>query len=247
MSVLVIRPEEQGRELCHQLKDAGIEALLHPMIDLIPLNPAEELFSMPSGQGKADRVIAISQHAVAFTDQLLRQRKQSWPERTRYLAIGQKTAQHLSKLTKQQVNYPKVSDSEHLLKDPLLAAVSGLNIIILRGKGGRELLANQLSSKGANVIYRDVYRRELRPFDAESCVPLWQSKQVNRLVVTSYEQLELFVSQLPKHFHDWLFALSIYIPSERIARLAQDMGFKTTITVGSASNSDLVAALQPKE
>lgn len=243
MTVLVVRPEQQGQELCQLLEQSGIPALLQPLIDLT-VSPIEgELFSPCPLAGKADIVIAVSQHAVQFSDQLLRQQNQSWPTDVRYLAIGQKTAQLLSKLTQQQVHYPDISDSEHLLEDNWLTSVNGLNIVILRGNGGRDHLATQLTSRGANVIYREVYQRELRPFDAESRVALWQNKQVDRLVVTSFEQLELLVSQLPMHYHRWLFTLSIYVPSERIARLAQSMGFRNTITVGSASNSDLVAAL----
>lgn len=246
MAVLVIRPEQQGKELCQMLQENGIPAILQPLIDLTPSQPDGDLFPLPPSTAQVDVVIAVSQHAVRFSDQLLRQQNQSWPLNVRYLAIGQKTAQLLSKLTQQQVHYPNISDSEHLLEDEWLTSVSGCNIVILRGNGGRDHLATQLTSRGANVIYREVYQRELRPFDAESRVALWQNSQVDRLVVTSFEQLELLTSQLPTHYHSWLFTLSIYVPSERIARLAKSMGFRNAITVGSASNSDLVAALQPR-
>jgi uroporphyrinogen-III synthase len=243
MTVLVIRPEEQGQELCQQLENVGIRATLLPLIDMKPVAFLEPLFSPSQIKGKIDIIIAVSQHAVRFSDQLLRQKKQSWPSNVRYLAIGQKTAQLLSKLTQQTVDYPEISDSEHLLEAPLLTSVSGLNIIILRGHGGRELIAKQLITRGANVVYREVYRREPRLFDAKSSMAYWQKNQIDSLIVTSYEQLKLFVDQLPSHYHQWLFTLSIYVPSERVARLALSIGFKNTITVGSASNSDLVAAL----
>jgi uroporphyrinogen-III synthase len=246
MNVLVIRPEEKGVELCRELKQRGIDTIHHPMFDICPTVIEQPLFHLSPNGNKVDIIIAVSQYAVHCCDQLLRQKKQYWPSNVRYLAIGQKTALLLSKLSQQQVNYPKVSDSEHLLSDTRLAKVSGLNIVILRGEGGRELIANTLRDRGANVAYRELYQRVPRAFYAESNVTLWQDRQIDSVIVTSFEQLELLVSQLPTQYHDWLFSLSIYVPSERITRLAQGMGFRNTITVGSASNSDLVAALQPR-
>lgn len=246
MSVLIIRPQEQGVALCQELQQRGIECIHHPLFDISPIEIEHELFHLSPNNDKVDIIIAVSQYAVQFCDQLLRQKKQSWPSNTRYFAIGQKTAQLLSKLSQQQVDYPQVSDSEHLLENTELSAVSGLNIVILRGNGGRELIAETLRDRGANVVYKEVYQRVPRAFYAESNVTLWQDRQIESIVVTSYEQLELLVSQLPALYHNWLFALSIYVPSERIARLAQGAGFRNTITVGSASNSDLVAALQPR-
>ncbi|MGX9418609.1 uroporphyrinogen-III synthase [Vibrio sp. RC27] len=246
MNVLVIRPEEQGKALCQSLSKHGINCILHPMLDLVATEINQPLFHLEPNNDKVDIVIAVSQYAVQFCDQLLRKNNQSWPIDTRYFAIGQKTAQLLSKLSQQQVNYPQVSDSEHLLEEISLAAVSGLNIAILRGNGGRELLAETLRDRGANVIYREVYQRVPRAFYAKSNVTLWQDRQIDSIIVTSYEQLELLVSQLPVCYHHWLFSLSIYVPSGRIARLAQSTGFRNTIAVGSASNSDLVAALQPR-
>lgn len=246
MSVLVIRPEEQGVELCHHLSEIGIECLHQPMFELTPCPIDEALFHLAPNGDTADIIIAVSQYAVRCCDQLLRREKQYWPANVRYFAIGQKTASLLSKLSQQQVNYPEVSDSEHLLNNAYLNKVSGLNIVILRGKGGRELIADTLRNRGANVAYRELYQRVPCTFYAESHVRLWQDRQIDSVIVTSFEQLELLVTQLPAQFHDWLFSLTIYVPSERITRLAQGMGFRNTITVGSASNSDLVAALQPR-
>ena len=36
MAVLVTRPGEQGRALCQELQSAGIEALHHPLISILP-------------------------------------------------------------------------------------------------------------------------------------------------------------------------------------------------------------------
>ena len=45
--------------------------------------------------------------------------------------------------------------------DKLLGALAGKNIFIIRGKGGRALLGDTLSARGAQVNYVEVYKRAL--------------------------------------------------------------------------------------
>jgi uroporphyrinogen-III synthase len=244
MTVLVTRPEPHGQRLCHQLQDKGIRAVYQP---LIRFREGGELPHLPSRLTQADIVIAVSQPAVTYSHQYLQQQQIQWPDKNRYLAIGQKTAQLFSKLTQQAVNYPNISDSEHFIMLPDLQCVSGLIILILRGNQGRELIAQQLMAMGAQVNYCEVYRRETIPFNAQIMVPDWQQQSVKHIVVTSEEQLNFFIAQASTHDNTWLLSRILYVPSKRIAQYAQAQGFNSVITVGSASNSALLAAIQAQE
>ena len=161
-------------------------------------------------------IIAISRHAVQCAQQILSNNGISWPKHAIYLAVGQKTAHYLSKFTQQKVHYPQVSDSEHLLQLPVLNNVEKQNVVILRGNGGRELIKDALVRRGAKVHYSETYKREFIPFD-----PL------------TSEQLT------------WLNQQELYIPSQRIADIAIQRGFTRVRCTGSASNQELLAALQP--
>ncbi len=242
MAVLVTRPDEQGKELCRQLEDIGITALHHP---LISIEAGTDLSQLIPDIHKCDTIIAVSQHAVALSDLFLRNQQSFWPTSIRYLAVGQKTAHLLSKATGQSVNYPQVSDSEHLLELSELQSVSGQDIIILRGNGGRELIYETLTQRGAVVQYKEVYQRADLPFDAKLCVEKWQQAHVDTLVITSSHQLTYFISQLDENCLKWALQLTLVVPSERIARDAKALGFERTLITNSASNPDLVAALQP--
>lgn len=241
MAVLVTRPGEQGRALCTELKEAGFDALHHP---LIAIQAGESLSSLSHDLNHFDIVIAVSQHAVTFSHQALLRQGQEWPNHPTYLAVGQKTAHVLSKHCQQKVHYPAVGDSEHLLRLDALANVTNKKIIILRGNGGRELIFDTLKDRGATVEYREAYKRENIAFRSEMLVPIWQDKNIQQLVITSSGQLEYFISQLSSTELDWLFALQLYVPSERIVQEALKLGFKEVINTYSASNKDLLATLQ---
>jgi uroporphyrinogen-III synthase len=243
MAVLVTRPEAQGIELCQQLENVGLTALHHP---LMTIEAGTDLPHLLPDIKQCDTIIAVSQHAVDFSDQYLRQQQSNWATSTRYLAVGQKTAHLLSKVTGQSVNYPHVSDSEHLLELAELQSVSGQKIIILRGNGGRELIQETLSERGALVAYKEVYQRKDLPFDASAYCKQWQQQNVDTLIITSGHQLAFFMSQLDNPaMAPWAHQLKLLVPSERIANDARTMGFEHIVVTRSAANQDLVAALQP--
>ncbi|MDC0611206.1 uroporphyrinogen-III synthase [Vibrio sp.] len=242
MTVLVTRPSPQGEELCSLLQNQGIATSYLPLIEF----QAQESPNLGHTLPQADIIIAVSQPAALYTQQWLNENACNWPQTSRYLAIGQKTARLLRKLSQQQVDYPAHGDSENLLSHPLLNDVNQQNIVILRGNGGREYLADQLIKRGAKVEYCEVYRRAFIPFEASVMVPQWQDQDVDHIVFTSEEQLRFFVNKIPGQLHAWMVGLSVFVPSERIAQVAKGIGFQNTIVVGSANNFDLMAAIQPK-
>ncbi|MEZ8102891.1 uroporphyrinogen-III synthase [Vibrio bivalvicida] len=244
MAVLVTRPGQQGRSLCEQLSEIGIASYHQPLIEI---QPGEQLLGLEVSIPQFDIIIAVSQHAVTATDTHLKQQGQNWPTNSIYLAVGQKTAHVLSKATQQKVHYPQVSDSEHLLQQEPLCSIANKKILILRGNGGRELIFDTLVAQGALVEYREVYKRENLAFRSDLLVPIWQNERITQLVITSSGQLSYFVSLLTDDHKNWLFTLHLYVPSERIAQQAREVGFQVVTNTFSASNKVLLAALRPSE
>jgi len=240
MAVLITRPGEQGQALCQQLNAAGIKALHFP---LLKISPGNDFSCIRKSLANVDIIIAVSQHAVTFSQQAL---NGEWPNTATYIAIGQKTAHVLSKLSQQNVHYPDVADSEHLLQLKQLKRTKNKNIIILRGNGGRELIYSTLLKRAAHVSYLEVYKRDSLAFDPNVELLNWQSNHIKQIVITSLGQLNHFVSQLTQPQTDWIFELRLFVPSQRIANQAKLLGFLDVINTGSASNKDLLAALQPK-
>ncbi|RJX65299.1 uroporphyrinogen-III synthase [Vibrio sinensis] len=244
MTVLVTRPGQQGLSLCQQLEKVGVSSIHHP---LITFRAGDELPLLPDNINNVDIVIAVSQHAVTFAAQIMNQAEKSWPSTISYLAVGQKTAHVLSKTTQQQVHYPNISDSEHLLNLPPLLDIKNKRVLILRGNGGRELIYDTLSARGANVEYIEAYQRQNRAFNANVHIPRWQEEQVNKLIITSSGQLNHFIEMMNSTQLNWVFKLTLYVPSERIAIEAHQLGFVSVVNTGSASNKDLLAILWPNQ
>ena len=96
------------------------------------------------------------------------------------------------------------------------------------------------------MSYLEIYRRENITFDADIETVSWKNNRIKQIVITSLGQLNHFVSQLSQTQKNWVVTLQLFVPSQRIATEAKQLGFLDVITTGSASNKDLLAALKPK-
>ena len=243
MAVLVTRPGEQGLDLCRALSNSGVQSYHLPLIEI---QHEQRLDGLCEQMKTVNIILAVSQHAVTAVNNYFEQQKEQWPAKV-YFAIGQKTAHALSMASQQKVHCPNINDSEHLLALPQLNNISNQKALILRGNGGRELIYKTLTQRGASVQYHQVYRRQKLAFDADRLIPIWEKNNVSQLVVTSKEQLEHFTSKMTLDQRKWLYQRHLYVPSERIAKLAYQLGFTAITTTFGASNSALLAALQPSQ
>ncbi len=237
---LVTRPSPEGQELCKALSQYGIPALHQPLIRIEAGRQYSELVRLIQ---QAQIVIAVSQHAVYWANHAFNEANQKWPISARYVAIGQKTAHKLSKVTQQKVHYPEVSDSEHLLTMTELANVEQKKVLILRGNGGRDLIYSTLAEHGASVQHCEAYQRIEVAFNVDKSTQQWQQFGINTLIVTSGEQLNQFVRSLSPRHLVWLQQLRLVVPSQRIVEMAQQNGFQHIINSQGAANPDLLRAL----
>ena len=242
MTVLVTRPGPEGQSLCQQLADEGIQAIHHPLIRIVDNPPSSNLSTLLKN---SDIIIAVSYHAVTAAQNILSKTASIWPSSPLYLGVGQKTAHVLSKVCKQKVNYPQVSDSEHLLKLTELNDVNNKSILILRGNGGRELIRDSLLNRGAQVSYCETYRREYIPISDNNTYQAWINEKTSKVVITSQEQLEYLRSITPDEYLAWLSTRQLFVPSQRIVERAQQLGFADVTNTHSATNQILLAALRP--
>ena len=238
MGVLVTRPVHQAGGFIAQLQAAGATAFALPAIEITPLaldvTAQQQLLAQ-----RYQLIIFISANAVRYGLSAVRPLTNN--PHTMVAAIGRSTAQ---KLTEQGVSIDIVAatghTSEDLLKLPALqtAVTNGSHILIVRGQGGRELLATTLQQRGAHVDYAEVYTRNCPQTDTQWLNDLWQ-KQHHIICVTSNVILENLYHML-QHNSDSLLNTTLLVPGDRCQLLAQTLGFKKIIQASSAGDNDML-------
>jgi uroporphyrinogen-III synthase len=189
--------------------------------------------------------IFVSANAVRFGMDAVRARGQ-WPERLIVGAVGRATARALQE-AEVRVDLVPESDfsSEGLLALPQLQSVGGKSVVIFRGAGGREALANELQLRGARVEYAQVYARRRPRENLAALLSSTQREAVDIVVVTSNEALENLVAMAEPAMKDWLLNKPLVVVSHRAVELAARLGFgRPVLCSTSASDEAVVAALQ---
>ncbi|MCI1898680.1 MAG: uroporphyrinogen-III synthase [Enterobacter sp.] len=246
MSILVTRPSPAGEQLVSRLRTLGQVAWSFPLIEFSPGRELPTLFDHLSTLQEGDLVFALSQHAVEFAHAHLQQHAHTWPIAPRYFAIGRTTALALHTVSGIDVRYPLDREiSEVLLQLPELQTIAGKRALILRGNGGRELLGETLTARGADVTFCECYQRCAKYYDGAQEAMRWKARGVNTLVITSGEMLHQLWSLVPEWYRDnWLLRCRLLVVSERLANLARELGWQDILIAENADNDALLRALQ---
>ncbi|PKH02202.1 uroporphyrinogen III synthase HEM4 [Psychromonas sp. MB-3u-54] len=234
--LLVTRFAPHAQRLANLLNAQGTVAFAQPLLTLqktVEFNCVSKVLAK-----NYDYIIAVSPNAVDYTDQALA--GINWPQ-TEYLAVGKATQAKLKTATAQNVVVPeKCFDSEGLLDLPLLLNLQGKHILILRGLGGRELLCDTLTQRGAIVDYYQPYQRVAIVLCGEALIKEWQQQNINGAIISSIELLERLMTVVPLAAHEWLRTLTIYAPSERILDQAKRWGWSNTKVLPGMSDQQVI-------
>lgn len=232
--VLLTRPCVKSNQLTKLLSEHNIFSLSHPLVESHAVNNIDNLMCID----EADIVIAISENAVRFACPSI----SYWPQETIYLAVGSATQSQFTTLgiAAKTPNYPT---TEGLLALPCLSQVQNKNVIIIRGQGGREVLAETLVQRGAKVSYLEVYRRQLLDMNTQDCERQWQQHQINTIVVTSGDILQHIYANIGEKSLSWLQDLWLVVPSDRVATMAKKLGANHVTISHGADNQSILKIL----
>lgn len=243
--VLLTRPAEESAALAASLSDAGIFSSSLPLLETAPLPVTGEHQAVFQSLDRYCAVIVVSKPAARLALQLLDQHAPAVPGLP-WFSVGAATAQVLAERGL-NVSYPELGDdSEALLELPRLReaiAVDDARVLILRGQGGRELLAERLRGQGASVDYLELYRRFLPAYDPDVLAQRIAVERLNGLVVSSGQGFE-HLRQLAGEDWPQLAQLPLFVPSPRVAAQARDAGAQNVVDCRGASAAALLAALQ---
>lgn len=240
VGVLVTRPVHQAELLCALIEAQGGRAWRLPSLAILN-GPADR--SALAALDDYDLAIFTSANAV---DKALSLRAPApWPPNVRIAAVGAATAQALMARGLLEVLIaPPPYDSESLLTLPALQNVVGQRIVVLRGEGGREMLADTLRARGAHVDYCEVYRRVRPEIDTGPVVQAWQDGAIHVVTATSAQGLRNLLVMLGDTGAALLRATPLVVVNARMIQLAAELGFlHPPLVAEAASDEALVAAL----
>jgi len=214
--ILVTRPARQAQRLAALVEAGGGRAILFPAIEIEPLEgplpPLEEF----------DLVAFVSPTAVQCAGARLK------GSSVRVAAVGSGTRRELEAQGFTDVVAPRDgSDSEALLALPELQDVAGKRILIVRGEGGRELLAESLTARGGEVEYLECYRRVVPRADPAPLLSKWD--EVDAVTVSSSEAVDNLVGLLGA---GRLAGKPLFANHPRVAERAREAGIAEVIVAG---------------
>ncbi|EOI3530817.1 uroporphyrinogen-III synthase [Cronobacter dublinensis] len=246
MTILVTRPSPAGEELVSRLRALGQEAWSFPLIEFCPGQELPQLPALLDALKPDDLLFALSKHAVSFANAHLQRLGHRWPRAVEAFAIGRTTALALHQFSGLHIHYPRDREiSEVLLQLPELQNVAGKRALILRGNGGRELLGEALTERGAAVTFCECYQRSAKIYDGTQEAHRWHTRGITTLVVTSGEMLRQLHDLMPPWYRaNWLLRCRLVVVSERLATLARELGWQNILVADNADNDALLRALQ---
>jgi len=251
-NILVTRPMSQGEALCTQLRK------LNYSVDHVSVMEVEAL-STPEQQMAIEKIFSriTTYHGIILVSINAAEQALPWLKKyphartTKILSVGKTTASYYNDnhVHDSRVIYPRQDmSSEGLLAMYELQAeeVRGRRYLILRGMGGRELIAQTLRERGAHVDSCELYSRYLPEKNAaalQKCLP-----KVDTIIVNSGEALEnlltLAKGSSQEVANEALFEKTLVVPGERVAEAARKTGFRHIITAANATDEAVIEALE---
>ena len=244
LTLVVTRPAVQAKRTAIALREGGATVVEFPVLDISPI----EAFLAGKDLATASAFIFVSANAVEYGVPTVR-RTGEFPAKAEIFAIGRATTTALNVAGFPVVVSPQQSiDSEGLLALPQLRTVMGRHIILVKGQselGGRRLLEQTLTARGAQVTTLECYRRApLMPDLAmrEALRELLAVGHVHACFAMSVETLESLMNVFSTMGISPQSKVTMLVPHARVAQAAHVCGFDRIEEVPMA-DSALVARL----
>lgn len=225
-TILITRPAGQSQKLVQLIRAAGGEPVVFPAVEIKPPADAARLNELLARLDGFDLAIFISPTAVARAWEYIAA-AQGWPENLKAAAVGQGSVLALAERGFHDVLAPvRQTGSEALLALSALHEVAGKHIVIFRGEGGRELLAQTLVQRGASVEYAECYRRAKPQVDIAPLLRQHRKQRFAAIVLTSREGLANLRDMLGSAWPEFS-SVPAFVPHARIAEAAREQGMGT--------------------
>ena len=208
IGVAITRPINQAKKLTQLIQNAGGNVIAFPLIEITALDDYSAFEQVIADINSYDWILFISSNAVE--NSLPRLIKQGIPKQLKFAAIGPTTAKSLQAFGIDEVLIPQDRfDSESLLSLPAMQNMQGEKVMIVRGIGGRDVLANTLSERGAQITFAECYQRVNPQTNCQVLEQAYNNGKLHAIVVTSSEAMRYLLAMAGES--DWLKQITICV------------------------------------
>ena len=224
LRVLNTRPSQSGMALSQSIRAAGGISIDLPAL-VIEATPDDWLTQLPV-LASIKLAVFISTNAV---DYFFARLNEPWPTSIQVIAMGDATAVALKKHGIHVHHCPIISDSENLLTLDALQHIDHQTILLIKGIGGRTLIADTLRARGTQLITLDVYKSVPPQFNPAQINSLWQDDSVDIILFTSEQAMRNLLFAFVGKGLSWLCNNPCLVISQRLANAAALLGMKTLV------------------
>ena len=245
LNIAITRPSGQAKKLTQLIESSAGKVCMFPLIEIVGLDDYQTFDTVIATLPATDWAIFISSNAVEFAMPKVCEKFPTLPTQTRFAAIGPTTAAALVHYGVLDVLTPHTRfDSESLLALPAMQAVQSKRVMIFRGVGGREVLAETLKVRGAHVVFAESYQRVNPQASLQMLASSAESNALQAIVVTSSEALRNLLAMASARDVSWLNNIYICVNHARIAEQAEAAGLKVVLADGPGDEAMLDCILR---
>lgn len=243
--VLLTRQPAENQRLARQLASFAIACENLPLLELSAVEESGEQRRLMLELDRYHAVIVVSRLAATLGLERLDQYWPQMPVGIDWLAVGPGSTEPLQNAGLAVQVPVDGQDSEALLRLPLWQAHFArpdLKVLIWRGLGGREHLAEQIRAAGGRVDYLELYQR-LSPAGLPAALAAVAARGVGGIVVLSCQALQYWHAAAGD---DWQRQCKwrCWVPSARVAAQATDLGCDDVVICEGADDAAIIQAVR---
>ncbi|MEI6868629.1 MAG: uroporphyrinogen-III synthase [Methylophilaceae bacterium] len=226
--VVITRPSHQTSEIKSLVNEHQGHPIEFPLLEIQSKSQNETFQHTVLKLEDYDWAIFISSNAVQFGMPAVKHAFHTLPESIKFAAIGPSTQKALKLFDVQDVLIPEENfDSEGLLATSEMNDIQNKKIVIFRGEGGRETLAETLRARGAEVTYAECYVRTFPQTNLDLLKAFSEKIHISAILITSSEACKEFVRLSRQKNMDFLKDILFIVNHPRMVNVLERESFMT--------------------
>lgn len=237
--VVVTRPEPDCAGTIESLRRRGLPAIACPPFRLVA-RPDPELARALSRLEGMDYLIVVSPFAARL---VAAHASPAVIETPVFITPGAGTGRILEAAGAEVVYPESGGTSEAILALPQLADLEDRSVGIFGAPGGRRLIDEELSRRGAGIRRVDGYLREPRP-PADALLEALAKGRRLTVLVSSMNALQQISDALPDELRSHWFDSAFVVSSPRIEQACRERGARNVAVADGAADTAMIDALE---